>query len=230
MSKPTPTLHFRVATADDAPLIHPLVESAYRGDESRLGWTTEADFLAGKRIALPDLVAKITNPDGAVLLAFDGTTSNQQDSEKAEPALVGCCEVFRRSKTVAYFGMFAVSPRRQGSGIGRQLMEYAEEYCRRTWGAEKMEMKVLAGRPELVAWYVRRGYCKTGATQPFPVEELARQGGVSLVGDLVFEVMEKDLRGVDGVDGVGRTSATPIQQSGMDAVADLVGGPEGVKE
>jgi GNAT superfamily N-acetyltransferase len=225
MSKPTPTLHFRVATADDAALLHPLVESAYRGDESRLGWTTEADLLTGNRILLPDLLAKITNPVGAVLLAFD-TTSHEQDSEKAEPALVACCEVSQRSDRTAYFGLFAVSPRRQSGGIGRQVMEYAEEYCRRTWGTEKMEMNVLSGRPALVAWYERRGYRKTGANQPFPKEELEKLGGVSLVENLMFEPMEKDLRGVEAVDGIGRADGTPVQELGLGAAVDLVAGPK----
>jgi GNAT superfamily N-acetyltransferase len=225
MSKPAPPLHFRVATANDAPLVHPLVESAYRGDESRRGWTTEADLLTGNRIVLPDLLAKITHPAGAVLLAFD-TTSHEQDSEKAEPALVACCEVSQRSHRAAYFGLFAVSPRRQGGGIGRQVMEYAEEYCKRRWGTVKMEINVLSGRPALVAWYERRGYRKTGANQPFPKEELEKLGGVSLVENLMFEPMEKDLRGVEAVDGIGRADGTPVQELGLGAAVDLVAGPK----
>ncbi|KAK3900476.1 acyl-CoA N-acyltransferase [Staphylotrichum tortipilum] len=189
------TLQFRVATADDASLIHPLVESAYRGDESKLGWTTEADLVSGKRIDAEGLLAKITAADGAVLIATCADDTSEQ------PFLVACCEVVRRSPQVAYFGMFAVSPRRQGGGIGRQVMAHAEEFCRREWGAEKMEMTVISSRQELLDWYKRRGYAHTGESRPFPFEELEKLNSVALVDNLGFDVLEKDLR-VDGAKAI----------------------------
>ncbi|KAK4031925.1 acetyltransferase [Parachaetomium inaequale] len=196
MSKPTPNLSFRVATAEDLPLIHPLVESAYRGDESRLGWTTEADLLSGTRIDAEALLAKITDPAGAVLLATTTTTTPSQapGGEEGKETLLACCEVVQRSTDTAYFGMFAVSPRQQGGGIGRRVLAHAEAHCRRAWGAQRLEMTVISSRRELLGWYARRGYRRTGEERPFPVEELAAQGGVVLVGDLRFVVLEKDLR------------------------------------
>lgn len=206
MAKPAPNLSFRVATAEDLPLIHPLVESAYRGDESRLGWTTEADLLSGTRIDAEALLAKITDPAGAVLLATTTTTTTADNTSSTTPnqipgeeeTLLACCEVVKRSPETAYFGMFAVSPRQQGGGIGRRVLAHAEAHCRRAWGAGRLEMTVISSRRELIGWYVRRGYRRTGEERPFPVEELAAQGGVALVGDLRFVVLEKDLRAEGG--------------------------------
>ncbi|KAJ4300585.1 hypothetical protein N0V88_003264 [Collariella sp. IMI 366227] len=193
------TLHFRVATPHDAALIHPLVESAYRGDESKLGWTTEANLLSGSRIDTEGLVAKITHPDGVVLIATCPDGNNSQNTPNQDEPVIACCEVVRRSPQVAYFGMFAVTPRRQGGGIGRQVLAYAEDYCRQVWGTEKLEMTVIASRRELLEWYARRGYGRTGESRPFPYEELEKLNGVASTDDLSFEVLEKDLRaGVQG--------------------------------
>lgn len=205
MASPTPTLHFRVASPDDLPLVHPLVESAYRGDESRLGWTTEADLLSGKRIDTAGLLAKINAPNGAVLLATTtaatATTTTSGDSfipdENAAAVIVACCEIVRSTPQSAYFGMFAVSPRRQRAGIGRQVLAYAEDHCRRVWGVERLELTVIRSRTKLMEWYMRRGYRRTGLIKPFPLGELERQGGEALVEDLDLEVLEKDLRAVD---------------------------------
>ncbi len=210
------TLQFRVATADDYPLVHPLVESAYRGDESKLGWTTEADLVSGSRIDAEGLLAKINAPNGAVLIA---TSTDDAAVPIQERPLVACCEVVRSSPQVAYFGLFAVSPRRQGGGIGRQVMAHAEEFCRREWGADKMEMTVISSRRELLEWYGRRGYSKTGESRPFPFEELAKLNSKPLVEGLSFDVLEKDLRvategGSGGVSGVN----TPALQVGAAAI------------
>lgn len=173
-------LQFRIATPDDAAEIQPLVQSAYRGDASRQGWTTEADLLTGDRIDVQGIVDKITKPDSTVLIATD-----------SDGVLVGCCEVWKRSFDLAYFGMFAVDPRRQAGGVGRQVLAYAEDYCRKFWGVEKMEMSVIWTRKELIAWYIRRGYRKTGEERPFPHHEVPE--GAALRDDLHFEVLEKEL-------------------------------------
>src|SRR4051812_34591472 len=98
MPPPIIPLSFRVATPADADLLHPLVQSAYRGDSSRLGWTTEADLLAGSRISVQGILAKINDPAGAVLIGTD-----------PDGKLTACCEVVHRPAAgVAYFGLFAV--------------------------------------------------------------------------------------------------------------------------
>lgn len=216
------TLHFRVATPQDVGLIHPLVESAYRGDESKLGWTTEAHLLSGNRIDTAGLLAKITDPDGAVLIATSADDNAQNTSDRVDP-VIACCEVVRRSSRVAYFGMFAVAPRRQGGGIGRQVLAYAEDYCQRTWGTEKLEMTVISSRRELLEWYKRRGYVGTGESRPFPFEELEKLNSVALTDDLRFEVLEKDLRATVGaaVEGASGVS-TPVVEVGKGGAAALV--------
>jgi len=174
-------LSFRVAAPADAPLLQPLVQSAYRGDSSRLGWTTEAELLAGERIDVAGIAAKITAPGSAVLMATD-----------ADGVLVGCCEVLKRSANVAYFGMFAIDPLRQAGGLGRQVLAYAERYCEEQWGTQKLEMNVIWVRKELISWYQRRGYRVTGERKEFPYHEL-KDEGLALKDDLHFEVLEKVL-------------------------------------
>lgn len=198
MATPIP-LTFRVATAADAPLLQPLVQSAYRGDTSRLGWTTEADLLAGERIDVAGILAKITTPDSTVLI---GTDPNG--------VLTGCCEIVKRSSDIAYFGMFAVDPRRQAGGFGRQVLQFAEDFARSEWGCTTMEMTVIWTREELIAWYKRRGYSVTGERREFPYHELT-DGGKALKEDLHFEVLKKALIG-DEVKGNGVVVVEELKQ------------------
>jgi len=187
------TLTIRTATpADIGPLLS-LISSAYRGDQSRLGWTTEADLLTGDRIDSAGLLAKISDPDGVMLLAAAPTT----DSDPSAPASpVACCELQVRRRNdgtkIGYFGLFAVDPRHQGSGLGRQVLQIAEGYARDTLGLDRLEMSVIFTRAELIAWYMRRGYARTGERRPFPYEQLV-SGAVALRNDLYFEILEKSL-------------------------------------
>jgi ribosomal protein S18 acetylase RimI-like enzyme len=173
------TLTFRHATtADVAPIVR-LVESAYRGDASRAGWTTEADLLDGQRTDDSAVAEMVGKPDGTVLLAEDGGQ------------LVGCCHVERRPDGRAYFGMFSVQPVRQGARVGRQLLAEAERIAAAEWTATTMEMTVLAQRSELIEWYERRGYQQTGETRPFPYGN--ERFGLPRRPDLVFAVLAKPL-------------------------------------
>ncbi|KAK4159615.1 acyl-CoA N-acyltransferase [Cladorrhinum sp. PSN259] len=178
-------LTFRIATPSDAPAIQPLVQSAYRGESSRKGWTTEADLLSGNRIDVAGITAKITAPNSAVILAY----------APEENRLIGCCEVLQKSSDVAYFGMFAVDPTRQAGGVGRQVLAYAEEHARLTFGVKKMEMSVIEVRKELIAWYMRRGYKDSGIRGEFPAEEVKLMGGAAIRDwkELGFLVLEKEL-------------------------------------
>jgi ribosomal protein S18 acetylase RimI-like enzyme len=105
--------------------------------------------------------------------------------------LCGCCELRQRDGGAAYFGMFAVNPVLQGAGIGTAVLGEAERQVRKLWGATRMEMTVLVQREELIAWYVRRGYRRTGVTEPFPYGE--ERFGRPRRPDLEFEVLAKDL-------------------------------------
>jgi ribosomal protein S18 acetylase RimI-like enzyme len=170
---------FRPAAIDDVDAIVALVESAYRGDSSRAGWTTEADLLDGQRTDAAAVRSILEASDRFVLLGYDGDE------------LCGCCELRQRDGGAAYFGMFAVNPVLQGAGIGTAVLGEAERQVRKLWGATRMEMTVLVQREELIAWYVRRGYRRTGVTEPFPYGE--ERFGRPRRPDLEFEVLAKDL-------------------------------------
>ena len=150
-----PRLTFRDAGEADVPAVVALVESAYRGESSRAGWTTEADILEGQRTD-PDGVREVIGGAGSRLLLAE------QDG-----ALVACCQLEHRGDT-AYFGMFAVRPGLQGGGLGKVVLAEAERVAREDWGAAHMEMTVISVREELIAYYERRGYRRTGELSPFP--------------------------------------------------------------
>lgn len=169
---------FRAATETDVDAIVALVHSAYRGESSRAGWTTEADLLDGQRTDPDDVLASIAAPDSVVILAErDGT-------------IVACCHVQRRGPR-CYFGMFAVDPAHQGGGLGRQVMECAEALARTRWDSTAMEMTVIRQRTDLIAFYERRGYTDTLRRTPFPYGD--ERFGLPRRDDLEFTLLEKAL-------------------------------------
>jgi GNAT superfamily N-acetyltransferase len=148
---------YRDATDGDVDTIVALVESAYRGDASRAGWTTEADLLDGQRTDPEAVRAIVTSTRTRMLLAV-----------AAGGEVLGCCQLERRDHGVCYFGLFAVSPVLQAGGIGSGLLAEAERIARDEWGARSMKMTVITQRRDLIPWYERRGYTVTGETEPFP--------------------------------------------------------------
>ncbi|MEV7683974.1 GNAT family N-acetyltransferase [Streptomyces sp. NPDC088341] len=179
-SRPTGELTYRDATAADTEALVALIESAYRGDSSRRGWTTEADILEGQRTD-PRGVLEVIEAPGSRLLAVE------RDGE-----LVACCQLEHRGEA-AYFGMFAVLPGAQGGGLGRRVITEAERVARETWGVREMHMTVITVREELIAWYERRGYRRTGKLFPFPYGD--ERFGIPQRDDLAFELLVKPLAG-----------------------------------
>lgn len=163
----------RAAEADDVPELLDLVHSAYRGEASRAGWTTEADLIDGSRTDAEELRALL--PDLLVV--------------EQEGALVGCCSLVPRADR-AYFGLFAVRPGLQGGGIGSALLTAAEQRAR-DLGLHEVEMTVLSVRTELLAYYARRGYLPSGETRPFPYG--VERNGRPRRDDLAFAVLVKQL-------------------------------------
>ncbi|MFE0459524.1 GNAT family N-acetyltransferase [Kitasatospora sp. NPDC058965] len=180
MSATTPDLLFRPATEADVAALVELVESAYRGDASRAGWTTEADLLDGQRTDPQAVAALLAAPDTLVLLAERAATGE----------LLACCQVERRGDG-AYFGMFSVHPARQGGGVGRAVLAEAERIAREEWRAASMEMTVIVQRTDLIAWYERRGFARTGELSPFPYGD--ERFGLPKRDDLAFEKLVKAL-------------------------------------
>ncbi|MCX6216939.1 GNAT family N-acetyltransferase [Spirosoma sp.] len=163
------------ATEQDIPALDRLVNSAYRGDSSRKGWTTEADLLDGIRTSEESLRAILGNPNAQIL-----------KYEQAD-RLLGCVYLEQKGDDL-YLGMLTVSPEAQAGGIGKHLLTAAENVaiakkCR------AVTMTVITQRHELIAWYERRGYRSTGETQPFPDDP---RFGIPKQ-PLAFIVMEKEV-------------------------------------
>lgn len=172
------TLSFRHATEADIPVLVALVTSAYRGDASRAGWTTEADLLDGSRIDPEVLRHDILRPRSVVLVA------------ERQGAMVACAHV-AEDDGAGYFGMFSVAPTLQGSGIGDAVLGEAERIAHEVLGLPMMRMTVIDIRDTLIAWYERRGYRRTGIHKPFPYGDA--RFGIPKRDDLRFEVLEKPL-------------------------------------
>ena len=172
-------MHLEPATVADFPALHALVERAYRGDSARRGWTHEADLLGGQRTGLAALEAMLTDP-AQQLLVF-------RDNEE----LIACVLLADRGGSLAYLGMFTVDPDRQGTGLGRLLLAAAEDHAAADFGARRIEMTVIVQRPELIAWYERRGYRLTGERRPFPATD--PRFGLPRRDDLEFAVLAKAL-------------------------------------
>ncbi|MCL1635218.1 GNAT family N-acetyltransferase [Luteimonas sp. SX5] len=176
-------LRFRDATPADVDALVALVTSAYRGDASRAGWTTEADLLEGNRIDPEVLRHDIARPRSRVLLL------ERQSAAPAELAELLACAHIAEEDGAGYFGMFSVRPTLQGGGIGKRLLEEAERIVRDEWRLPAMRMTVIDIRDELIAFYERRGYRRTGVYKPFPHGD--ERFGLPKRNDLRFEVLEK---------------------------------------
>ena len=172
------SLTFRAATAADLDALVALVTSAYRGDVSKQGWTTEADFLDGNRIDRDVLARDLVRPRSRVLVA------------ERDGVMLACAHVCDEDGA-GYFGMFSVQPDLQGGGVGKSVLAEAERIVRDEWQLPAMRMTVIDIRNELIAFYERRGYALTGIKKPFPYGD-ARYG-IPKRDDLRFEVMEKRL-------------------------------------
>jgi len=169
----------RAATPADIPALHSLVESAYRGEASRAGWTTEADLLGGQRTDPEELAEIIADPAQAILSAW------------REGVLVGCVQIADRGQGVGYFGLLSVSPTLQAAGLGRRLVDAAEAELAHRFGATHVRLTAFPQRQTLRAWYERLGYRDTGRTLPFDYDN--PRLGLPLCDGLHFIVMEKEI-------------------------------------
>ena len=157
-----------------------LVESAYRGERSKAGWTTEAELLEGQRTDAEAIAAVISSADSRLLLASDD-----------RGAVIACCVIQQRRAGRSYFGTFAVRPGLQRGGVGKLVLAEAERIARDDWACDTIEMTVLGQREDLIAWYGRRGYVATGEMRPFPYGD--ERFGVPKRADLYFVVLAKSL-------------------------------------
>lgn len=167
-----------------------LVAHAYRGTGGEPGWTTEAHLFTGPRADAALVRETMRSPGNTLIVAEDHGT------------VVGCCTVTDQGETdqgrTAYFGLFAVSPNVQGAGLGKALLAEAERVAREVLGATAMIMTVISTRDDLLAWYERRGYRRTGEITPFPAEHAVflRPGVV-----VELETLAKQLGGTTVIHG-----------------------------
>lgn len=166
-----------IASAADIAELVQLVNSAYRGESSKKGWTTEANLLEGElRVDAPALSSLMEQP-GAIVLKYTNP----------EGKIAGCVYLHPQEAGL-YLGMLTVSPLLQAGGIGRQLMQAAETHAR-TAGCSCIFMNVISLRSELIAWYERLGFYKTGETKPMTTDH---RFGVP-VQPLEFVIMKKKI-------------------------------------
>jgi len=144
------------ATANDVPRLTTLINKAYRGASAQKGWTSEAHLLDGLRIDEATLTEYIADKDTAILKC-----SNNGE-------IAGCVYV-KKEDDALYFGMLTVDPDRQNNGTGKLLLKHVawyatEQHCSRIY------MTVISVRSELISWYERLGFKRTGEIRPFPTD------------------------------------------------------------
>jgi ribosomal protein S18 acetylase RimI-like enzyme len=164
------------ATLEDAKELEALINSGYRGEVSKQGWTTEADILGGIRTNEDDIISIINKPNGQLLKYVND-----------EGKIIGCV-LLEEQDDALYLGMLCVSPSLQGGGVGKSLLYKGSEVAE-DLGLKKVKMTVISVRHELIAWYERHGFVKTGQTKPFEGDGLFGEP----VMPLEFVVMEKKL-------------------------------------
>ena len=170
-------IEFKIASVDDVKAINSLVNSVYRGENSKKGWTTEADFLGGIRITEEKIKEIIGRKNDIVILAvFEGN-------------ITGCVHL-ENAGEYSYLGMLSVDVDHQDKGIGRLLINECERYTKEEWKLRKIKMKVINRRLELMEYYYRRGYKTTGEIEEFvPGEETFGNPTEKLY----FETLSKEL-------------------------------------
>ena len=171
-------LSYRLASKSDISNIVCLVDSAYRGQSSRQGWTTEADFIEGQRTDHDEVSELMQAQDSCFLLC--------ENKER----LIASVQLSKLSDK-AYLGMLAVEPISQGKGTGKALLQKAEHFVVQQWHSVAVLMTVISIRDELINWYLRQGYMKTDQTKAFPYDE--PRYGTPTRQDLVLQTFEKRL-------------------------------------
>jgi GNAT superfamily N-acetyltransferase len=165
-----------LARPEEAEEIARLVNSAYRGESSRAGWTTEADLLDDVRTE-PEIIRNDMDPNrGKAILCL---------RESGQTEIIGCVYlslIDEEDDLTCYLGMLTVKPTIQARGRGRFILEESEKFAR-NWGAVKITMNVISVRDTLIQWYQRRGYSLSGKTKAFHNHP-----------ELQFIILEKNLR------------------------------------
>lgn len=169
---------FRLAAPPDIDAIVRLVNGAYRPAADATGWIHERDLVAGDRVNAAQVLDAISKPESAVLICSEGSQ------------VVACIHV-EREGDCTHIGMFAVLPPLQGSGVGKQMLAYAESYASSTFASKRYVMSVVSVRSELIAFYSRRGYVRIGDAMEYPV---LANAGIPKCDGLQIVMLEKEVK------------------------------------
>jgi ribosomal protein S18 acetylase RimI-like enzyme len=165
------------ATVADIPAVKNLLNDAYRGENSKQGWTTEAGLIAGDTRTDENMIREVMDKPGSVILIY----------KDGQDAITGCVNL-QKHGTKIYLGMFSVSPQLQGGGIGKKLLQTAEAYALHM-NCNAIYMSVISVRTELIDWYKRHGYVDKGERKPFEEDGLTGKH----LQPLEFMILEKSL-------------------------------------
>lgn len=168
-------LNITKAIISDVPDAVALVNSAYRGDYSKKGWTSESHLLEGIRIDEAEMLGYFDRPEITILKCTND-----------EGQIIGLVYLEQVANAHIYLGMLTVEPSQQAAGIGRQLLQAAEKHAR-SLGCHAIKISVITTRTELIAWYQRRGFNATGETYPLVTDKSVAAEPVTLM------VMEKGI-------------------------------------
>lgn len=169
--------YISIATLTDISAIKDLLNEAYRGEKSKQGWTTEANLIAGETRTDEATIEQLMQQSGSIFIIYK---DEQQE-------IIGCVNL-QKHDTKIYLGMFSVSPQLQGGGIGKRLLQAAEDYTLHV-NCKAIYMSVISERTELIDWYKRHGYADTGQRKPFTEDGLTGKH----LQPLEFMILEKAL-------------------------------------
>jgi ribosomal protein S18 acetylase RimI-like enzyme len=164
------------AKTEDISDLNTLINAAYRGESSKKGWTTEAEILTGIRMDEAELVSIMNTPNATIF------------KYQIENEILGCV-LLEDKVDKLYLGMFCVNPELQNSGIGKKILQFANDYALEK-GFKRIVMTVISTRLELISWYNRHGYLDTGKREPFPD---GYEDDIILGDKLEFVVLEKTI-------------------------------------
>jgi hypothetical protein len=170
-------IKIKLASAEHAHEVCALVNSVYRGENAKKGWTTEADFIGGIRITSEKVAEIIARENDVIILALLNNN------------IIGCVHLEKKG-SFTLLGMLSVDVNTQDKGIGKILITECERYTKEVYKCSEIKMKVIGRRTELIDYYKRRNYIITGER-----EEFGSAG--ETFGDtkekLYFEIMSKKL-------------------------------------
>jgi GNAT superfamily N-acetyltransferase len=140
MTQDAASVVIRLATSADESSMVSLINQAFAVET----------LLDGQRTSVPEIREMFKTGEFFVAIANDVLVASVYTEVRGERG---------------YFGMLSVSAARQGTGVGRAMIQAAEQQCR-SKGCQRMELTVLSVRLELPPLYRKFGYTETGR-EPF---------------------------------------------------------------